>query len=107
MSIATDRIGTIGTIGTTDRTSTTGPSRIETPGRTDADRALKDKHRTMWGLGHYPAVATEVIPTLGPILVRASGIRRGDRVLDVAAGSGNASIPAALTGAHVVASDLT
>jgi SAM-dependent methyltransferase len=71
------------------------------------DRALKDRHRTMWGLGHYPAVATEVIPTLGPILVRASGIRRGDRVLDVAAGSGNASIPAALTGAHVVASDLT
>jgi SAM-dependent methyltransferase len=31
----------------------------------------------------------------------------GDRVLDVAAGSGNAAIPAALAGASVVASDLT
>jgi SAM-dependent methyltransferase len=34
-------------------------------------------------------------------------VRAGDRVLDVAAGTGNAAIPAALTGADVVASDLT
>jgi SAM-dependent methyltransferase len=40
------------------------------------------------------------------MLVQASGIGAGDRVLDVAAGSGNASIPAALTGAEVIASDL-
>jgi hypothetical protein len=26
-----------------------------------ADAALKSKHRTMWALGDYPAVATEVI----------------------------------------------
>ena len=31
----------------------------------------------------------------------------GDHVLDVAAGSGNVAIPAAATGAHVIASDLT
>jgi len=35
------------------------------------------------------------------------GIRPGDRVLDVAAGTGNAAIPAAEAGASVVASDLT
>jgi SAM-dependent methyltransferase len=77
--------------------------------RTDeaADRALKAKHRTMWALGDYPAVASEVIPDLGPVLVQACRIYEGDRVLDVGAGSGNAAIPAALTGAHVVASDLT
>ena len=77
--------------------------------RTDeaADRALKAKHRTMWALGNYPAVASEVIPELGPVLVKACGISAGDRVLDVGAGSGNASIPAALAGAQVVASDLT
>ena len=73
----------------------------------DADRALKEKHRAVWASGDYPAVAREVIPSLGPVLVEACGVRRGDRVLDVAAGSGNASIPAALAGAEVVASDLT
>ena len=72
----------------------------------DADRALKARHRAMWALGDYPTVASDVIPELGPTLVAASGVRRGDRVLDVAAGSGNASVPAALTGAEVVASDL-
>ena len=72
-----------------------------------ADRALKAKHRAMWALGDYPAVATEIIPDLGEALVRASGVGPGHRVLDVAAGSGNAAIPAAATGASVVASDLT
>lgn len=72
-----------------------------------ADGALKAKHRAMWALGDYPAVAEEVIPDLGAILVEACGVGRGDRVLDVAAGSGNAAIPAALAGAGVVASDLT
>jgi ubiquinone/menaquinone biosynthesis C-methylase UbiE len=73
----------------------------------EADRALKSKHRAMWALGDYPAVATEVIADLGPVLVAACGVRPGDRVLDVAAGSGNAAIPAAHAGARVVASDLT
>ena len=72
-----------------------------------ADRALKAKHRAMWALGDYPAVATEVIPTLGPVLVEAVHVRPGDRLLDVAAGSGNVAVPAAVAGARVVASDLT
>ncbi|NEA26219.1 class I SAM-dependent methyltransferase [Actinomadura bangladeshensis] len=61
----------------------------------------------MWALGDYPAVASEVIPELGAVLVQAAGVTAGDRVLDVAAGSGNAAIAAALAGADVVASDLT
>ncbi|MDQ0407006.1 class I SAM-dependent methyltransferase [Streptomyces sp. NBC_01723] len=73
----------------------------------EADRALKAKHRSMWALGDYPAVARDVVAGLGPALVAACGIKDGDRVLDVAAGSGNASIPAALAGGDVVASDLT
>ncbi|WP_420753640.1 class I SAM-dependent methyltransferase [Rhodococcus sp. O3] len=79
----------------------------ETTTVTTDDRALKAKHRAMWALGDYPSVATEVIPTLGPILVSACEVGAGDRVLDIAAGSGNAAIPAALTGATVVATDLT
>ena len=73
----------------------------------DADRQLKAKHRAMWALGNYPELVTDLISGLGPVLVNASKVRRGNRVLDVAAGSGNAAIPAALTGATVVASDLT
>ncbi|GAA1401131.1 class I SAM-dependent methyltransferase [Catellatospora coxensis] len=73
----------------------------------DADRALKSKHRAMWALGDYPAVAAEVIPELGTVLAQACGAGPGVRVLDVGAGSGNAAIPAALAGAVVVASDLT
>lgn len=76
-------------------------------GGVDADRTLKDKHRAMWALGDYPALAAEVIADLGPTLVDAVGVRAGERVLDVAAGSGNAAVPAALAGATVVASDLT
>src|ERR1700691_2418757 len=72
-----------------------------------ADRALKDKHRAMWALGDYPALAADIIPGLGQILADACKVRAGDRVLDVAAGSGNAAIPAARAGARVVASDLT
>ena len=73
----------------------------------DADRALKTRHRSMWAMGDYNAVATEVIPALGPVLVDAIGVKPGERVLDIAAGSGNASLPAARAGAQVIASDLT
>lgn len=69
--------------------------------------AVRTKHRALWALGDYPAVAAEVVPALGPILVDAAGVRPGDRVLDIGAGSGNAAIPAALAGGQVVASDLT
>jgi SAM-dependent methyltransferase len=74
---------------------------------TDADRALKERHRTMWAAGDYSSVATEIIPELGRVLVEATGIGPGQQVLDVAAGTGNAAIPAAQAGAAVVASDLT
>jgi ubiquinone/menaquinone biosynthesis C-methylase UbiE len=68
---------------------------------------LKARHRTMWGLGDYALVADTVVADLGEILVHACDVQPGDQVLDVAAGSGNAAIPAARLGARVVASDLT
>jgi ubiquinone/menaquinone biosynthesis C-methylase UbiE len=44
---------------------------------------------------------------IGPVVVEACGIAPGQRVLDVAAGSGNVAIRAAQAGAAVVASDIT
>jgi SAM-dependent methyltransferase len=71
------------------------------------DAELKARHRAMWASGDYPSMVETWLTPLGPRLVEACGIARGARVLDVAAGTGNAAIPAALAGASVVASDLT
>jgi SAM-dependent methyltransferase len=75
--------------------------------QTSAAPELKARHRGMWASGDYPGMVEHFLLPLGPRLVEAAGIQAGDRVLDVAAGTGNASIPAAQAGASVVASDLT
>ena len=72
-----------------------------------ADSELKARHRAMWASGDYPDMVETFLLPLGPRLVEACGIGPGNRVLDVAAGTGNASIPAARAGAQVTASDLT
>lgn len=71
------------------------------------DRRLKAAQRAIWALGDYHRFATSTVWELGPILVEACGISGRQRVLDVAAGTGNVAIRAAKTGATVVASDLT
>jgi ubiquinone/menaquinone biosynthesis C-methylase UbiE len=63
--------------------------------------------REMWSLGDYHRLAKATVWELGPVLVEAWGIGPGQRVLDVAAGTGNVAIRAAEAGADVVASDLT
>ena len=73
---------------------------------TELDVQIKSAHRSIWASGDYPAVASEVIPELGAVLIQALGVQPNDKVLDVAAGSGNAAIPAAQAGAHVTATDL-
>jgi SAM-dependent methyltransferase len=72
-----------------------------------SDSELKVRHRAMWASGDYPSMVETFLLPLGPRLVEACGIGAGMRVLDVGAGTGNASIPAAKTGADVTASDLT
>ena len=74
---------------------------------TVSDSELKARHRAMWASGDYPSMVETFLLPLGPRLVDACGIGDGMRVLDVAAGTGNASIPAAQKGATVTASDLT
>jgi SAM-dependent methyltransferase len=71
------------------------------------DAELKTRHRAMWASGDYPSMVETFLLPLGPRLVEACEIGPGMRVLDVGAGTGNASIPAAERGASVTASDLT
>jgi ubiquinone/menaquinone biosynthesis C-methylase UbiE len=70
------------------------------------DLELEAKHRALWALGDYQTIADELVAPLGPTLVATTGVGTGDRVLDVAAGTGNAAIPAAEAGSTVIASDL-
>ena len=72
-----------------------------------ADSELKARHRAMWASGDYPYMVDTFLLPLGPRLVGALDLSPETRVLDVAAGTGNASLPAAARGAQVTASDLT
>jgi SAM-dependent methyltransferase len=76
-------------------------------GAPSPDAELKGRHRRMWASGDYPSMVETFLLPLGPRLVEACGIAPGMHVLDVAAGTGNAAIPAARRGASVTASDLT
>jgi SAM-dependent methyltransferase len=71
------------------------------------DPELKARHRAMWASGDYPSMVETFLLPLGPVLVEACAIGPGTTALDVAAGTGNASLPAAQAGATVTASDLT
>lgn len=71
----------------------------------DADRSAGAT--TPWALGDYHRFAKATIWEIGPVLVEACGVSAGQRLLDVAAGSGNVAIRAAKRGARVVASDIT
>jgi SAM-dependent methyltransferase len=68
-------------------------------------QALKDAHRKTWASGDYARIA-ELVTDVGERVVERAGVQAGSDVLDVAAGTGNASIPAARAGARVIATDL-
>jgi ubiquinone/menaquinone biosynthesis C-methylase UbiE len=58
----------------------------------------------MWGSGNYAAVADK-ISAVGEVVIDRAGVEPGMDVLDVACGTGNATIPAARTGARVTGLD--
>ena len=68
--------------------------------------AIKQQARATWAAGDFDAVA-DLIWEAGGVAAAAAECGPSDRVLDIAAGSGNAAIQAAQRGAEVVASDLT
>ena len=68
--------------------------------------ALKTAHKAIWASGDYPAVAQHIDAGPPAAVVAAAGVSAGDRVLDVATGSGNAALAAARLGAQVTGLDL-
>jgi SAM-dependent methyltransferase len=69
--------------------------------------ALKDATRETWALGDFAAVAERELWPVGERIVRRLDIRPDEQVLDVACGTGNAAIRAALAGGRTVGVDLT
>jgi ubiquinone/menaquinone biosynthesis C-methylase UbiE len=88
---------------TTPTTASTSAPITATP----EDQALKAKHAAMWASGSYRTVVDDVVEPLGGILVDTLDVQRGQRVLDVAAGTGTSALPSARRGAEVTATDLT
>jgi len=68
---------------------------------------IKQGARTTWAAGDFPAVARLTLWEVGPRIVAAVGVRPGEKVLDVACGTGNAAIRAAEAGAEVTGVDIT
>ena len=58
----------------------------------------------MWGSGNFAAVAERILEA-GELVVDRAGVAPGKDVLDVACGTGNATIPAARAGARVTGLD--
>jgi SAM-dependent methyltransferase len=65
---------------------------------------LTQKAREAWASGNFTRIAART-PLVGELLCRSLDIHAGERVLDIAAGSGNSAISAARRGARVTASD--
>ena len=65
---------------------------------------MTQRARAMWALGDFARAGAEQV-IVAELLCRAIDIHPGERVLDVAAGSGNAALAAARRGARVTATD--
>ena len=86
---------------TTEHSDDTIPGTI--PGLAQA----KQFARASWAAGDFATIARLYLWPVGEEIVRHVGVGRDEAVLDVACGTGNASIRAALAGGRVTGVDLT
>lgn len=78
---------------------------IQAPTMTAPDlAAIKTRQQTAWASGDYAVVGT-TLQIVGELLCEAVDIRGGQKVLDVAAGNGNATLAAARRWADVTSTD--
>ncbi|MDB5997427.1 MAG: SAM-dependent methyltransferase [Pseudomonas sp.] len=66
--------------------------------------ALKNRQMAAWASGDYAVIGT-TLQIVGEQLAEACDLLCDERVLDVAAGNGNATLAAARRGAHVTSTD--
>jgi ubiquinone/menaquinone biosynthesis C-methylase UbiE len=66
--------------------------------------AVKAKQQAMWASGDFAVIGT-TLQIVGELLCEAVDVGGGERVLDVAAGNGNATLAAARRFAHVTSTD--
>src|SRR6187397_98520 len=83
-----------------DKTKTIPSATVATPDYA----AIKQRQQATWGAGDYAVIGT-TLQIVGESLCEAVDLGAGWRVLDVAAGNGNASLAAARRECEVTASD--
>jgi len=83
--------------------ATKSPPAVPESGAIDFD-AIKQRQQATWTSGDYAIIGT-TLQIVGETLAEAVDLRAGERVLDAAAGNGNASLAAARRHAHVVSTD--
>ena len=66
--------------------------------------AIKAKQQATWASGDFAVIGT-TLQIVGELLCEAADVGGGERVLDVAAGNGNATLAAARRFAHVTSTD--
>ena len=66
--------------------------------------AIKARQQATWSSGDYSVIGT-TLQIVGESLAEAADVRAGERVLDVAAGNGNATLAAARRFAEVTSTD--
>lgn len=66
--------------------------------------AIKQRQQATWASGDFAIIGT-TLQIVGELLAEAVDVRAGERVLDVAAGNGNATLAAARRFARVVSTD--
>jgi ubiquinone/menaquinone biosynthesis C-methylase UbiE len=84
-------------------TSVATSSQSAQPGQVDL-KALKARQQGAWSSGDYAVVGT-TLQVVGEELCEALDLRAGQKVLDVAAGNGNATLAAARRWCDVVSTD--
>ena len=66
--------------------------------------AVKTKQQAMWASGDFAVIGT-TLQIVGELLCESADVGGGEKVLDVAAGNGNATLAAARRFAHVTSTD--
>jgi SAM-dependent methyltransferase len=76
----------------------------ETPALQPDFTAIKARQQATWASGDFAVIGT-TLQIVGEMLAEAIDLRAGERVLDIAAGNGNATLAAARRFAHVTSTD--